>query len=78
MRHPAATYGVGFAPYFLALALWVGAMISFMVLRPLNRRYVVSGAPAYRVALAGLLPAVAVGLVQATILFAVVVLRARA
>ena len=73
VRHPAATYGVGFAPYFLALALWVGAMISFMVLRPLNRRYVVSGAPAYRVALAGLLPAVAVGLVQATILFAVVV-----
>nr|BFE68534.1 hypothetical protein GCM10020092_018350 [Actinoplanes digitatis] len=52
VRHPAATYGVGFAPYFLALALWVGAMISFMVLRPLNRRYVVSAAPAYRVALA--------------------------
>ena len=73
VRHPAATYGVGFAPYFLALALWVGAMISFMVLRPLNRRYVVSGAPAYRVALAGLLPAVAVGLAQATLLFSVVV-----
>lgn len=73
VRHPAATYGVGFAPYFLALALWVGAMISFMVLRPLNRRYVVSGAPARRVALAGLLPAVAVGLAQATLLFSVVV-----
>jgi putative membrane protein len=73
VRHPAATYGVGFAPYFLALALWVGAMITFMVLRPLNRRYVVSGAPAYRVALAGLLPAVAIGLTQATLLFSVVV-----
>ncbi|MET8148116.1 YhgE/Pip domain-containing protein [Actinoplanes sp. NPDC049668] len=73
VRHPAATYGVGFAPYFLALALWVGAMISFMVLRPLNRRYIVSAAPAYRVALAGLLPAVAVGLAQAVLLFAVVV-----
>jgi putative membrane protein len=73
VRHPAATYGVGFAPYFLALALWVGAMITYMVLRPLNRRYVVSGAPAYRVALAGLLPAAAIGLVQASILFAVVV-----
>lgn len=73
VRHAAATYGIGFAPYFLALALWVGAMISYMVLRPLNRRYVVSGAPAYRVALAGYLPALAVGLVQALVLFVVVV-----
>lgn len=73
VRHAAATYGVGFAPYFLALALWVGAMITYMVLRPLNRRYVVSGAPAYRVALAGFLPALAVGLVQALVLFVVVV-----
>ncbi|WP_433296899.1 YhgE/Pip family protein [Actinoplanes sp. CA-030573] len=72
VRHPAGTYGVGFAPYFLALALWVGAMITYMVLRPLNRRYLMSGAPAYRVALAGLLPAVAVGLTQATLLFVVV------
>ncbi|MCO8271880.1 YhgE/Pip family protein [Actinoplanes sp. TRM 88003] len=72
VRHPAGTYGVGFAPYFLALALWVGAMITFMVLRPLNRRYLVSEAPSIRVALAGLLPAVAIGLVQATLLFVVV------
>ncbi|BCJ54758.1 membrane protein [Actinoplanes sp. NBRC 14428] len=73
VRHAAATYGVGFAPYFLALALWVGAMITYMVMRPLNRRYVVSGAPARRVALAGFLPALAVGLVQAVVLFLVVV-----
>lgn len=72
VQHPAGTYGVGFAPYFLALALWVGAMITYMVLRPLNRRHLMSGAPAYRVALAGLLPAVAVGFTQATLLFAVV------
>ena len=72
VRNPAATYGVGFAPYFLALALWVGAMIAFMVLRPLNRRYVMSGAPSYRVALAGLLPAIAIGLTQAILLFTVV------
>ena len=73
VRHPAETYGVGFAPYFLSLALWVGAMITYMVLRPLSRRYVVSGAPAYRVTLAGLLPAVAIGLAQALLLFLVVV-----
>ncbi|MFD0823586.1 YhgE/Pip family protein, partial [Micromonospora zhanjiangensis] len=73
-RNAAATYGVGFAPYFLGLALWVGAMITYMLLRPLNRRHVMSGAPAWRVALAGWLPGLAVGLAQATVLFAVVTL----
>jgi putative membrane protein len=72
VRNPAGTYGVGFAPYFLALALWVGAMITYMVMRPLNRRHLMSGAPALRVAFAGLLPAVVVGLAQASLLFAVV------
>ncbi|GAA0550489.1 YhgE/Pip domain-containing protein [Paractinoplanes ferrugineus] len=72
VRNPAGTYGVGFAPYFLALALWVGAMITYMVMRPLNRRHLMSGAPPLRVAFAGLLPAVAVGLAQAGLLFAVV------
>ncbi|BCY14473.1 YhgE/Pip domain-containing protein [Actinoplanes sp. L3-i22] len=72
VRNPAGTYGVGFAPYFLALALWVGAMINYMLLRPLNRRYLASGAPAPRVALAGLLPGVLMGLIQATLLFVVV------
>jgi putative membrane protein len=72
VRNPAGTYGVGFAPYFLALALWVGAMINYMLLRPLNRRYLASGAPAPRVALAGLLPGVLMGLVQAALLYTVV------
>jgi putative membrane protein len=47
-------------------------MITFMVLRPLNRRYLMSEAPTHRVALAGLLPAVAIGFAQATLLFLVV------
>lgn len=72
VRHPAGTYGVGFAPYFLALALWVGAMINYMLLRPLNRRHLMSGAPPARVALAGLLPGVLLGTVQATLLYLVV------
>ncbi|MDO3700622.1 YhgE/Pip domain-containing protein [Micromonospora sp. C28SCA-DRY-2] len=73
-RNPAGAYGVGFAPYFLGLALWVGAMITYLLLRPLNRRHVMSGAPAWRVALAGWLPAAAIGLAQAGMLFAVVTL----
>ncbi|MGN9803731.1 YhgE/Pip family protein [Micromonospora sp. L32] len=73
-EHPAGSYGVGFAPYFLGLALWVGAMITYMLLRPVNRRHVMSDAPAWRVALAGWLPAVAIGLAQAGVLFTVVTL----
>lgn len=71
-KHAAATYGVGFAPYFLALALWVGAMITYMLLRPLTRRHVVSGGAPARVALAGWLPGIAVGIAQAAVLFLVV------
>ncbi|OLB73725.1 MAG: ABC transporter permease, partial [Actinobacteria bacterium 13_2_20CM_2_71_6] len=71
VRHPAGTYGVGFAPYFVALALWVGAMIAYMLLRPVNLRHVLSGAPARRVALAGWLPGVVIGVAQALLLFVV-------
>ncbi|MGC5017846.1 YhgE/Pip family protein [Micromonospora sp. DT47] len=73
-HHPAGSYGVGFAPYFLGLALWVGAMITYMLLRPVNRRHVMSDASAWRVALAGWLPAAAIGLAQAGVLFTVVTL----
>ncbi|MGV9804311.1 YhgE/Pip family protein [Micromonospora chersina] len=72
--HPAGSYGVGFAPYFLALALWVGAMITYMLLRPVNRRHVMSDAPGWRVVLAGWLPAAAIGLAQVTVLYTVVTL----
>jgi len=74
VRKPAGTYGVGFAPYFVSLALWVGAMITYVLLRPVNLRHVLSGARASRVALAGWLPAVAVGVAQALLLFAVLYL----
>ncbi|MFD0887648.1 ABATE domain-containing protein, partial [Streptosporangium algeriense] len=49
-------YGTGFAPFFVPLALWVGAMVSYMVLRPLNPRLLAGTAPAWRIALAGWLP----------------------
>ncbi|WP_018350683.1 YhgE/Pip family protein [Longispora albida] len=70
-KNAAATYGVGFSPYFIALALWVGAMLTYMLLRPVNPRHLASGAPAWRVALAGWLPGLAVGIIQAAVLLAV-------
>lgn len=64
-------YGTGFAPFFVPLALWVGAMIIYMMLRPLNPRALAGTASGWRVALAGWLPAVAVGAGQVGLVLAV-------
>ncbi|WP_327088331.1 YhgE/Pip domain-containing protein [Nonomuraea sp. NBC_01738] len=57
-------YGTGFAPYFLPISLWVGAVITYLVLRPLNPRVLASMTPPWRAALAGWLPAVLVGALE--------------
>ncbi|GGO11730.1 hypothetical protein GCM10010116_23590 [Microbispora rosea subsp. aerata] len=64
-------YGTGFAPFFVPLALWVGAMVTYMVLRPVNPRLLAGSAPAWRTALAGWLPALAMGALQVAVLLAV-------
>ncbi|WP_016906976.1 YhgE/Pip domain-containing protein [Streptomyces xiaopingdaonensis] len=69
--HAAPNYGTGFAPYFIPLALWVGAMIAYMLLPPLSRRALAAGAPAWRIALAGWLPVAGLGVAQAGALLAV-------
>ncbi|WP_340380709.1 YhgE/Pip domain-containing protein [Streptomyces sp. SS7] len=69
--HKAANYGTGFAPYFIPLSLWVGAMVAYMLIPPMNRRALAMGASAWRIALAGWLPVVAVGVLQTTALMAV-------
>lgn len=69
--HHAPNYGTGFAPYFIPLSLWVGAMVAYMLIPPMNRRALAAGAPAWRIALAGWLPVVAVGVLQTAALMAV-------
>ncbi|MGW2884393.1 YhgE/Pip family protein [Streptomyces griseoruber] len=69
--HRAANYGTGFAPYFIPLSLWVGAMVAYMLIPPMNRRALAVGASAWRIALAGWLPVAAVGVLQTTALMAV-------
>ncbi|WP_339155327.1 YhgE/Pip domain-containing protein [Actinomadura luteofluorescens] len=64
-------YGTGFAPFFVPLSLWVGGMIIYMLLRPLNPRALAGTAPGRRVALAGWLPAAAIGAAQACVVLAV-------
>ncbi|GAA4639241.1 YhgE/Pip domain-containing protein [Actinoallomurus vinaceus] len=69
--NPAPDYGTGFAPFFVPLALWVGAMFVYMILRPLNPRALAAAAPARRVAFAGWFPAVLVGAAQVAVLLLV-------
>ncbi|MEW2181503.1 YhgE/Pip domain-containing protein [Streptomyces sp. NPDC005406] len=69
--HAAPNYGTGFAPYFIPLSLWVGAMVAYMLIQPLNRRALAAGAPAWRIALAGWLPVAAIGVLQVAALMSV-------
>jgi putative membrane protein len=69
--HKASTYGTGFAPYFIPLSLWVGAMVAYMLMQPLSKRALAAGAPGWRIAFAGWLPAAVVGVLQVAALLAV-------
>ncbi|MFF9894237.1 YhgE/Pip family protein [Streptomyces longispororuber] len=69
--HKAPNYGTGFAPYFIPLSLWVGAMVAYMLIPPLNRRALAAGASAWRIALAGWLPVAALGVLQVAALMSV-------
>ncbi|MFI0152949.1 YhgE/Pip family protein [Streptomyces lydicus] len=69
--HKAPNYGTGFAPYFIPLSLWVGAMVAYMLIQPLNRRALAMGAPSWRVAVSGWLPVVGIGVLQTAALMSV-------
>ncbi|MFI1966669.1 YhgE/Pip family protein [Streptomyces pathocidini] len=69
--HKAPNYGTGFAPYFIPLSLWVGSMVAYMIIQPLNRRALAAGSSSWRVALAGWLPVAALGVLQTAALMAV-------
>ncbi|MFZ3571041.1 YhgE/Pip family protein [Streptomyces sp. BH097] len=69
--HKAPNYGTGFAPYFIPLSLWVGAMVAYMLIQPMNRRALAAGASSWRVAFAGWLPVAALGCLQVAALMSV-------
>lgn len=69
--HKAPNYGTGFAPYFIPLSLWVGAMVAYMLIGPLNRRALAAGASPWRIAFAGWLPVAGIGVAQVSALMAV-------
>ena len=65
-------YGTGFAPYFISIALWVGALMATFVLRVMDRRAILNGMNPLKSALISLTPFVLMGVVQAVILMGVV------
>ncbi|MCW1249915.1 YhgE/Pip domain-containing protein [Acaricomes phytoseiuli] len=68
----AGSYGAGLAPFFLVLALWIGAFMLVQAMRPLTQRALAGNAPAWKVALGGWLPFLTVSIVQAMLLYSVV------
>lgn len=69
---PAASLGEGFAPLFIPLALFVGGLITWLLLRPLPTRALATPASGWRVALAGYLPSLVIGAGQVLLLLGVV------
>jgi yhgE/pip C-terminal domain len=65
-------YGTGFAPYFISIALWVGALMTTFVLRVMDRRAILNGMNPLKSALISLTPFVIMGVSQAIILMGVV------
>ncbi|WP_076194157.1 YhgE/Pip domain-containing protein [Mycobacterium sp. GA-1841] len=71
-ENAAPNFGTGMAPFFITLALFFGALVLWMVLRPLQTRPIAAEVLAIRVVLASYLPAAVIGIFQAIILYCVV------
>jgi len=68
----AGSYGACLAPFFLTLALWIGVFMLIQAMRPVTQRALASNAPAWKIAVGGWLPFLAVAAVQASLLTLVV------
>ncbi|MDR1033259.1 MAG: YhgE/Pip domain-containing protein [Bifidobacteriaceae bacterium] len=65
---PAASYAVGLAPFFMALAGWIGVYILFVVMHPISTRALISNVAPWKVALGGWLPPAVIGIGQMLIM----------
>ncbi|OHT84976.1 YhgE/Pip domain-containing protein [Mycobacteroides saopaulense] len=71
-ENAAPNFGTGMAPFFVTLALFFGALVLWMILRPLQTRAIAAEVLPVRVALSSYLPAATIGIFQAIILYCVV------
>lgn len=72
--HEVTTYGEGLAPFFLSLALWIGGMITYMVINAVPYRALASSARSWRIAWSGYAPGVFFGVAQVLVIFLVLTL----
>lgn len=70
----AGDYGAGLAPFFAALAGWIGIYALFLIVKPISRRAVTALHSPFRVTLAGWLTPAVLGGVQMVALFGVLAL----
>lgn len=61
-------YGTGFAPYFISLGMWVGALMVSMIMHCLNNRILMSSASSVSAVVASYIPMALVGALQAVLL----------
>ncbi len=67
----ADSWGEGFAPFFISLALWVGALITWLLLRPLQTRALMTSVNGFRMAWGSLNSALVLSLGQVVIMLSV-------
>lgn len=69
--NPAVVYGRGMAPITFGMAIWVFALAVFLLLRPVAAGALLARASSLRIAVAGWLPALLLGVVGSLLLFGV-------
>jgi putative membrane protein len=67
----ASNYGAGLAPFFVALAAWIGIYALFNIIRPVSRRAMTALRKPVRITFAGWLTPAMLGVIQMVALFGV-------
>lgn len=67
----AGSYGAGLAPFFMALAAWIGGYVLFLLVRPLSNRALATNQTPLRIAVGGWLAPALIGVVQVLVMLAV-------
>lgn len=69
--HQAASWGEFFAPFFIGLGLWVGALVAWLLLRPLQSRALMTSVSGFRMAWGSLNSALTLAVGQVFIMLSV-------